>query len=487
MTDDKVRVRFAPSPTGHLHIGGARTALYNWLLARGRGGVFILRIEDTDQSRSTDENIEEIERAMRWLGLDWDEGPGVGGEYGPYRQTERALVYGQYVEALRQRNTVYNCYCTAEELDEERKAAQAAGKPPVYSRKCRNLSQEDVKRLKGEGREPALRFAVPDQGITVVPDLVRGRVEFRNDLIGDFIIVRKEGIPTFNFANVIDDMTMKVTHIIRGDDHLSNTPRQILIYQALGEAPPQFGHLPMIVGQDKKPLSKRHGSTAVDEFHSQGYLAEALLNYLALLGWSFDDSTTIFSIKDLQQKFSIERVGKTPATFDMEKLAWMNGVYIRGLAPEELAKRLVPFVAAAGLIPELPSEEQMAKLSKAAAAVQEKIKLLPEFLSLGDYLLRTEITFEEKALEKLRGQERAAEFLDAGIEVLSKTDDFGVETLESELRALAERLEVKAGPLFGTLRISLSGKTVTAGLFESLEVLGKEESLRRLESAKKLL
>lgn len=487
MSSGTPRVRFAPSPTGHLHIGGARTALYNWLLARGAGGKFILRIEDTDQSRSTDENIAEIVDSMRWLGLDWDEGPGVGGDYGPYRQTERADLYREYLARLTDSGFTYPCYCTPEELEDERKTAMAAGKPPLYSRRCRGLSAEDRAARVQEGREAAIRFASPDTGVAVVRDLIRGRVEFRNELIGDFIIVRKEGIPTFNFANVIDDLTMKITHIIRGDDHLPNTPRQVLMYQALGEEPPQFGHLPMIVGADKKPLSKRHGSTSVEEFRSQGFLPEALLNYLALLGWSLDSSTTIFSISELCEKFSLERVGKTPATFDMEKLTWMNGVHIRGLTDESLAQHLQPLVAEAGLITSPPTPEELTKLTKACSVTKEKMKLLPDFLRLADYLLAAGPVFEEAALEKLRADESTSDFLDAGIGVLSELDTFDRETTQATLRELAAKLEVKGGRIFLILRVALSGKTITAGLFESLEVLGKDESLRRLGEAKQLI
>ncbi|MEK7817353.1 MAG: glutamate--tRNA ligase, partial [Actinomycetota bacterium] len=342
--NSKIRVRFAPSPTGHLHIGGARTALYNWLFARSNGGVFILRIEDTDLKRSTEENVRKITDSLEWLGLDWDEGPDRGGAHGPYRQTERLQLYTEIAETLIAEGKAYRCYCTVEEIGKARDEAKRAGKPYVYGGKCAGLKEADEEAFKREGRSPVIRLKTPPDGKTVVNDIIRGDVEFENVLTGDFILVRASGVPTYNLAAAADDALMEISHVIRGDDHLPNTPRQILILNAIGKKAPVYAHLPLILGPDRTPLSKRHGSASVEELRDAGYLSEAVINYLALLGWSYDDKTTIFSVSELIEKFSLKRIGSNAAVFDLQKLTWMNGVYIREMDTEELARRLSDYI-----------------------------------------------------------------------------------------------------------------------------------------------
>jgi glutamyl-tRNA synthetase len=321
--DRILRLRFAPSPTGYLHVGGARTALYNWLLARRSGGTFILRIEDTDLSRSTEEAIEAILRDLRWLGLDWDEGPDAGGEHWPYRQTGRMALYREAAQRLLEGGYAYRCFCSPQELKERRERALREGRPPMYDRRCLSLAEDEVRRLAKEGRPYALRFRVPE-GETVVRDAIRGEITFRNREIEDFVLLRNDGTPTYNLAVVVDDVDMRISHVVRGDDHLSNTPKQLLLYRALGAEAPVFAHLPMIVGRDGRPLSKRHGDVAVGHYREMGFLPEAMVNFLALLGWSLDDATTIIDRETLVANFGLERVTSKPAVWDTGKLYWMN-------------------------------------------------------------------------------------------------------------------------------------------------------------------
>ncbi|MFY9204018.1 MAG: glutamate--tRNA ligase, partial [Limnochordia bacterium] len=339
---NQVRVRFAPSPTGYLHVGGARTALFNYLYAKHHHGVFVLRIEDTDLARSTEASTRAILDSMAYLGLDWDEGPEKGGDYGPYFQSQRLELYKEYAEKLLSMGRAYECYCTPEELDQIRQEAAAQGRDPKYDGRCRNLTDTQRREFVRQGRKPVIRFKADFEGTTLVDDLIRGQVIFDNNQLDDFVIIKSDGMPTYNFAVVIDDALMRITHVIRGEDHLSNTPKQIQIYQALGFAVPQFAHIPMILGPDRTRLSKRHGATSVGQFQEEGYLAEAMVNYLALLGWAYDDSQTIFSKTELIEKFSLSKVSKNPAVFDLAKLQWMNGVYIRELSLDELYQRTLP-------------------------------------------------------------------------------------------------------------------------------------------------
>jgi len=481
----KPRVRFAPSPTGHLHVGGARTALYNWLYARGSGGSFILRIEDTDLSRSTDENIQQIVRSMKWLGLDWDEGPEAGGNFGPYRQMERTGLYEQAAARLIETGAAYRCYCTREEIEAERGEARAAGRAYVYGGRCRALTDADAQTRAAEGIQPVIRLKSPQEGVTVVKDLIRGDVAFENALVGDIILVRSSGVPTYNFAVAIDDAEMKITHVIRGDDHLPNTPKQILVLRSLDQEPPAYAHLPLILGHDRAPLSKRHGSASLEEFRAQGYVREALCNFLALLGWSFDAETTLFSMPELTDKFTLERVGSTAAVFDNDKLLWMNGQYIRAMEQTELTDRVEEFIKDTP-IKGLPGAAGNPTIAELIPLVQEKMKTLAEFVELTDFFFLP-LRYEEKALIKLKQDEKAPAILGAVAKIIATTEPFDVPTLETELRVKAEAMEIKLGKFLQPVRIAMSGKTITPGMFETLAVLGREKCLERLTAAVQLI
>jgi len=473
-----IRVRFAPSPTGYLHVGGARTALYNWLFARHAGGKFILRIEDTDRARSTEDAIRAIIDSMTWLGLDCDEGP--------YKQMDRRDLYAAKAAELVESGRAYFCYCGPEELEERRRAAAAGGGSPRYDRRCRTLTAEEEADRRASGRRPAIRFVSADEGETIVDDLIRGRVVFDNAELDDLIIVRPDGIPTYNFAAVVDDIEMGMTHVIRGEDHLPNTPRQMQIYEALGAEPPAFAHLSMILGADKAPLSKRHGAASVEVFRDEGYLPETMVNFLALLGWAWDDKTTLFSIADLQAKFSLDKVTKSPAVFDTAKLDWMNGHYIRQLTPSELARRAQPFWRRAGLLPDgVPNAAEIARLEAMAAVCQERLVKLGDIVGLTDFFFK-DVEYDPLAVDKVLKKEGASETLAAVAATLASIDDWTHDVLDTGLRALADELGQKPGQVFQPIRVAISGRTVSPPLFESLEILGKETSLARIKKAREL-
>lgn len=485
---NQIRVRFAPSPSGFLHIGGARTALYNWLYARNRGGQFILRIEDTDQSRSTEEAIEAICDALRFLGLNWDEGPGEGGEVGPYRQTARIDKYLVEAKKLVEQDKAYWCYCTPEELKERRKTLLKSGKPPRYDRRCLALSDEEKEQYLKKGQKCALRFRIPEEGTTAFHDSIRGDVSFENKEISDFVILRSDNTPTYNLAVVVDDALMQISHVIRGEDHLSNTPKQILLYQALGFEVPQFAHLPMIVGADRTPLSKRHGAIDVGEFRIQGYLKEALVNYIAILGWSYDDATTLFSIPELIEKFSLERVSTSPALFDIDKLKWMNGQYIRQMNLTELTRRCLPFLEEAGLIKQEPDDERFKWLEKIIALEQERVKKLEEVAQAIDFFFADQVEYDAKSVEKvLKRQKDAQKVLKLAEERLDSLTDFKRGSIEETLRELQEKLELKPKLVFQPVRVAVTGRMVSPPLFETIELLGKEKTTARLKAVQTLL
>lgn len=484
MTDGSqpVRVRFAPSPTGHLHVGGARTALFNWLFARNQSGFFVLRIEDTDKMRSTEESTGGILSSMRWLGLDWDEGPGVGGEYEPYFQMQRLPFYQAVSEQLLEQGKAYYCYCSQQELEARRKAALADGKAPGYDRRCRHLSPEECAALEAEGKRPAVRFTMPLEGETVVDDLIRGQVRFKNEQLDDLVIMKADGIPTYNFAVVVDDMLMKISHVIRADEHLANTPRQIRVYEALDYPLPRFAHVSMILGEDRTKLSKRHGATSLADYRDSGYLPEAMFNYLALLGWAYDDKTEIMTGEEIIERFSLEKVNPAPAVFSKDKLDWMNGVYVRNLRADDLAARLLPFLEKAGL---RADEETVIRL---VPLIQERIKVLADAANLVDFFFHEEITYHPKLLVgKKMDPARSLEALNRVREVLGQLSAFDEETLETSLRELATQLELKAGQLFGIVRVALTGKTVAPPLFGTMSILGKERVMSRIEMAKRTL
>jgi glutamyl-tRNA synthetase len=481
---ESVRVRFAPSPTGHLHIGGARTAIYNWAFARKHGGTFVLRIDDTDPERSTQENTDAILSALRWLGIDWDEGPEVGGDFGPYFQTQRHALYSAALEHLKSSGSVYPCFCSAEDLQSARDAARAEGGSAGYARTCRALTAEDAAARVTAGEPHTWRLKVPaDRGDVVFDDAVRGESTFASEVLDDFIVVRTDATPTYNFATVVDDVEMEITHVIRGDDHLSNTPRQILVFEALEAPIPVFAHLSMIWGPDGKRLSKRHGAANVEDYREQGILPEALVNYLALLGWSLDDKTTIIDAETLTASFSLERVSKNPAVFDAEKLEWMNGVYLREMTAEQFVDRMLPVLATAGLMTPENAEQQRTWLLELAPLLSERVKRLDEIAPMVAFLFADKVTIEEDARAKVLEKEGATEALTTTAEVFDSLSDFSSSTVEEALRSVPELTGVKPKLVFQAVRVAVTGSTVSLPLFESLSLLGKGRSMERIRAA----
>jgi glutamyl-tRNA synthetase len=461
-----VRVRFAPSPTGYLHIGGARTALFNWLYARRSHGTFILRIEDTDRSRSTDEYIDAIIEGMKWFGLDWDEGP--------FRQTERFDIYRGYVGRLIKEGRAYYCYCSAEDLEARRNEALAQGRTPKYDGRCRSL-KEPV-----PGGSPAVRFLMPQEGHTVVNDLIKGRVVFENAQLDDLIILRSDGTPTYNLTVVVDDVDMGITHVIRGDDHLNNTPKQIHIYNAFNYKVPGFAHLPMILGSDKARLSKRHGATSVLSYRELGYLPEALLNYLVRLGWSYGDQE-IFAKEELIQYFSFDNVGKAAAVFNPEKLLWLNGQYIINSSSEKLAEMVIPFLLREKVIQQGQTLD-MRWLSRAVGTLKERSKTLIELAHSLRYYVSDEIEYLEKARTKFL-TEKSLPYLIELRDSIKTLSDFSQPEIERVFHTLTEKHGIKLGNLAQPVRVAVTGGAESPGIYELLEIVGKEKTLKRLEKA----
>ncbi len=483
---EPVRVRFAPSPTGTLHVGGARTAIYNWAFARKEGGTFILRIDDTDPERSTAENTEQILRSLEWLGLDWDEGPKVGGDYGPYFQTQRGENYSAALATMRANGSAYPCFCTAEELEAKREVARAAGGFSGYDRTCRAIDPAVAASRIDAGDPHVWRLRVPDdRGDVVVDDAVRGETVFPISAMDDFVLARTDGTPIYNFATVVDDADMQITHVIRGDDHLSNTPRQVLVFEALGHFVPRFAHLSMIWGPDGKKLSKRHGATSVEQFRDEGYLHEALLNYLALLGWSLDGETTIVPPEVLTANFSLDRISKNPAIFDIDKLDWMNGAYLRDMPSEQFVECIAPWLIDAGLTTAEDVEARPEWYVALAPLVSERIKRLDEVAEKVRFLF-VEPEIDPAAREKVLEKEGAAEALEATMEALLDTE-WTAAAIEEALRTVPERVGVKPKIAFQAVRVAVTGTPVSPPLFESLELLGRQTALDRIERARKLL
>jgi len=451
----EVRVRFAPSPTGYLHVGGARTALYNWLFARNKGGKFLLRIENTDVKRSSKEMEEYIKEAMLWLGLNWDEDI--------VYQLDRLEIYRKYAMELVDKGLAYFCYTPPEELEKEGGGVE-----------CYEVDPE-----KYSDKPLAIKFRVPDEGTTEFDDIIRGHISFRNRDIGDFVIVRSDGIPTYNFAVVVDDHYMGITHVIRGEDHISNTPKQILIYRAFGWDVPEFAHLPMILGPDKKRLSKRHGATSVLEYRDIGILPEALFNFLALLGWSPGENREIVSKEEMIKLFDLRRVGKRAAVFDLDKLYWINSEYIRMKSDEELYELALPFVEKAGLV---KSDRDREKFRKVVPLLKERVRLLKDFVELSEYFFRDVEKYDEKGVRK-HFKEGVEERLALLVERLKKLDSFDEKSIESAVRSLAEELGISAAKLIHPTRLAVTGRTFGPGLFELMAVIGKDECIRRIEKA----
>lgn len=485
---DSVRVRFAPSPTGKLHIGGARTAIYNWAFARANGGTFILRIDDTDPTRSTDENTQIILRAMRWLGLDWDEGPEVGGDFGPYSQTERLDLYKQTAERLLAEGRAYPCFCTPEQLAADREAAQARKDPfQGYQRRCRDLSPEEAQARIDAGEPYVLRIKVPeDRGNVVINDAVHGEVTFDAKELDDFVIFRSDGTPTYNFATVVDDALMGITHVIRGDDHLSNTPRQVMVYEAMGAPVPVFAHISMILGADGKKLSKRHGATSVEEYRDAGYLSDAFVNYLALLGWSLDGETTVIPRDVLASQFSLERISKNPATFDPKKLDWMNAEYINAMSNADFAHEIMlPELLRAGLIEE-GFEADEAWVDALAEIVRPRTKMPADAATVAAPVFATAETlaYDEKSVSKGLTKEGMGAVLDAAKAALEALDEWTPANIDAALEPLPEALDVKKRLVFGAVRVAECGNMVSPPLGETMALIGRDDCLARIDRAR---
>lgn len=461
-----IRVRFAPSPTGYLHIGGVRTALFNWLFARHNGGKFILRIEDTDRERSTEKSIEQIIEGMKWVGLDWDEGP--------FRQTERQQIYLSHIERLLNEGKAYRCYCTPEELEERRKIALSKGEKPKYDGRCRELKNPPP------DKPYAVRFKTPQEGKTIFNDLLRGEVVFDNSELDDLIILRSDKTPTYNFCVVIDDATMNITHVIRGDDHLANTPRQIQLYEGLGYPIPQFAHLSMILGSDKARLSKRHGATSILAYRDMGYLPEAMVNYLVRLGWSHGDQE-IFSMNELIKYFSFENINKSAAVFNPEKLLWVNSHYIKTGNPLRLAKELKPLLIAEKLIAD-DSSVKDEEIAKVIPLLQERSKTLIEMAKGMEFYFINDIKYDEKAKEKFFTSSVKPLF-ERLIDMIEKNQDCSHSSIEGIFNKIVEEFNIKLGQVAQPVRLALTGKTVSPGIFEVILVLGKEKVIERLKTS----
>ncbi|MHB8733521.1 MAG: glutamate--tRNA ligase [bacterium] len=486
-----VRTRYAPSPTGYLHVGGAWMAFFTWLFTRHEGGQFVLRIEDTDRSRSTEAFEAAILEDLRWLSISWDEGPDAGGPYGPYRQTERAELYREHAKILVERGAAYPCYCLPEELEAERQRAAAERRPFRYSGRCRDLTPAARAEMEAAGRHATLRFRVSaSHGPLVVDDLVLGRVEFAAEDLDDFIIQRSDGTPLYNFANVVDDHSMRITHITRGAEHLSNTPRQFLMYEAFGWEQPRVAHFPSLLGVDRKKLSKRHGDTAVREYKTQGYLPEALVNFFALMGWYPEDGREIFSVEEMIARFRIEDVGKSGAVFDAQKLTWMNGVYLQETLrrrPERAVELVVEALRSAGLLDGDAGPEQRAYVARVVAIMGERLRLPKDVLTYGDFFFRDDITYDPQAVRKQFHGGETATMLRRLRDALARLEPFELGGIEKAVRDTAAALGLESKDVIHPVRVALTGKTVGPGLFELIEVLGKEGVLKRLDHAVRLI
>jgi glutamyl-tRNA synthetase len=468
-------------------VGNIRTALFNWLFARHYQGSFVVRIEDTDVARKVEGAVKEILNSLRWLGLDWDEGPEVGGKYGPYFQSERLELYQDAAKRLVAQGDAYYCYCSPERLDEMRKEQARRKQPPGYDRLCRNLSAEERRKKEAEGIIPVVRFKTPLEGQTRFTDLIRSEVAFDNSTIDDFVLLKSDGYPTYHLANVVDDHLMEISHVLRAEEWLSSTPRHLMLYKAFGFEPPQYAHLPMILGTDRSKLSKRHGAVSVTEYYEKGYLADAMVNFLALLGWSLDGKTEVISRQELIDNFSLERVSRTAAVFNLEKLDWMNGMYIRRLTADEFFDAVQPFLMtdkAAGEA--LISDEKYVK--DILPLVQERARTLSEVPELTQFFFADELEYDTNLLlGKNMSPQIVAEALEASQQRLRQLDSFDAISLEAVLRPLAVELGLKTGELFGALRVATTGRAAAPPLFQTMAVLGRERCFKRIEAALKKL
>ncbi|MFS0615214.1 glutamate--tRNA ligase [Lederbergia ruris] len=478
----EVRVRYAPSPTGHLHIGNARTALFNYLFARNAGGKFIIRIEDTDQKRNIAGGEESQLAYLKWLGIDWDESIDKGGDFGPYRQSERNHIYKKYYEDLLNRGLAYKCYCTEDELEAEREAQLARGEMPRYSGKCAHLTEEDQKKLEAEGRKPSIRFRVPTGKTYTFKDMVKDDVSFDSDGIGDFVIVKKDSIPTYNFAVAIDDHLMEMTHVLRGDDHISNTPKQLMIFEAFDWTPPIYGHMTLIVNESRKKLSKRDESIIqfIEQYADLGYLPEALFNFITLLGWSPQGEEEIFSKEEFIEIFDAQRLSKSPALFDKQKLLWMNNQYMKELDLDKVVELSLPHLVKAGLVREEMSEEEEKWVRSLIGLYQEQMSYGAEIVELSQMFFQDEIEYDEAAKAVLE-EEQVPEVLASFKNIIQDLEPFAAPEIKKAIKAVQKETGHKGKKLFMPIRIAVSGQSHGPELPNSIELLGKEKVIRRIE------
>ncbi len=478
----EVRVRFAPSPTVYLHIGGARTALFNWLFARKMGGKLILRIEDTDTERLKEDSVSQILTSLKWLGINWDEGPEVGGDCGPYYQSERLPVYKKYAEQLLEAGKAYYCFCSAADLEAQREKQRLAKQPFRYARTCRDLSPEEAKARAATGEPYSVRIKIPVDGSVTVHDLIHGDVTFNMDQFDDFVIVKSNGMPTYNFAVVVDDHLMGMTHVLRAEEHLSNTPKQLLLYEALGWEPPKFGHMPMILAPDRSKLSKRHGATSVEEFRSQGYLSEAIVNYLTLLGWGPGDERELFTLQETVELFQLEQMSKKAAIYDTKKLTWMNGQYLSRLPLAKILPETKAFFIKDGLVGEdwfAGHEEYFAKL---VDVVRVRVKTLQEVADASSYFFKDVTEYDAKGAAKHFKPESIG-LLEQCAAAVEADEVYDLATTEAAYNKIAADNNLALGKVIHPTRLALTGRTVSPGIFDVMVLLGKEKTLERLRKA----
>lgn len=479
---NEVRVRYAPSPTGHLHIGNARTALFNYLFARSQGGKFIIRIEDTDQKRNVEGGEESQLRHLQWLGIDWDESIDKDGGYGPYRQSERNDIYKKYYDELLAKDLAYKCYCTAEELEEEREAQIARSEMPRYSGKCSHLSKEEEDKLIAEGREPSIRFRVPKGEIIKFDDMVKGEISFETDGIGDFVIVKKDGTPTYNFAVAVDDHLMKMTHILRGEDHISNTPKQIMVFNAFGWDVPLFGHMTLIVNENRKKLSKRDESIIqfIEQYKNLGYLPEALFNFIALLGWSPVGEEELFTKEQFIDIFDVNRLSKSPALFDMHKLKWVNNQYVKALDLDQVVALTLPHLQKAGKVSEELTEEENTWVRKLISLYHEQLSYGAEIVELTELFFKEQIEYNQEVKEVL-AEEQVPEVMASFAGQLERLESFTPDEIKAAIKAVQKETGHKGKKLFMPIRVAVTGQTHGPELPQSIELLGKETVLNRIK------
>ena len=478
--EKEIRVRFAPSPTGPFHIGGARSALFNWLYARKTGGKLILRIEDTDLERSSKESEENIKAALKWLGMSWDEGVDVGGEYGPYRQTERLDLYKKYTDKLLAEGKAYYCYCTDEELEAERQALIADSKMPRYMGKCHHLTSEQIAAYQKEGRKPTVRFKVPAGQRIVINDMVRGDVAFESDGIGDFVIVKSDGIPTYNYAVVIDDALMHITHVIRAEEHLSNTPRQCLVYDALGFDKPIFGHISLILGKDRTKMSKRHGATSVDQYRQLGYIPEGIVNFLALLGWAPNSEQEIFTTEELIKAFSMDHVAKNPAVFDLDKLNWINQHYVRQMNDDAFFALAETHLKESGFMTGKEDEQQLAWLKKVALTSKAHISYGAQIPEIVGMYFSDDFEFENAEAEAVLQEETVPTVMKMLLEEINKLTVLDAVTVKATFKLVQKTLKLNGKQVFMPIRVALTGNQHGPELAEMIPLFGIERSSKRI-------